>query len=481
MLQGFAWETIRSGSRANGSGGIKSVLVTARHKTVFLTLASLALAWTAGPLYARGGQAGAAPQSSAQAQPAPAPTPQPNGEGMLGKLSATGSAKFSSAQIISASGLKSGEEVNRESLQLAANRLAMTGLFSDVQYRFQSIGPKVNVQFQVTDARTLHVSFDNFPWFTNAQLSADIRESVGLFDGTAPESGSYVNAIGNAIESQLQKIGVQGRVEHRLIERPVGSGMEVQFRLVGVTLNVGKVEFTDPLAQHDERVAERLQDLIGKPFSRYYTDVFVAEQVQPIYLSQGYLDVRFGAPEARFSGNPNQPDLSSVIVVVPVYPGKQYKWAGATWSGNTVFSSQALNQMVGLNPGQTADGLAIAAGWQKVQQAYGAKGYLDASVNAQPSFNTAKVTASYSVTINEGQPYRMDKLVISGLSVEAEQRVRDAWLIHPGQTFDLNYYNDFLDNVVKKALAHLPVHYQHIGRYIQRNQNHTVDVMLDFQ
>lgn len=460
-----------------GPDGIKSVLVAAGHKTVLPTLAALALAWTVAPLYARAGQTGAAPQGPAQAKPAP----QPNGEGLLGKLSATGSAKFSSAQIIAASGLKSGEEVTRQTLQLAANRLAQTGLFSSVRYGFQSMGRFVNVEFQVVDARTLHVSFDNFPWFTNAQLSADIRKRVGLFNGTAPESGSYVDAIGSAIESQLQELGVQGRVEHRLIERPVGSGMEVQFRLVGVTLTVGKVEFTNPIAQHDERVQERLQDLIGKPFSRYYTDVFVAEQVRPIYLSQGYLHVQFGSPKARFSGNPNQPDLSSVTVIVPVNTGKQYKWAGATWSGNTVFTSQALSKMVGLSPGQTADGLAIEAGWQKVKQAYGSKGYLEASVNAKPAFNTAKATVSYAVTVNEGQPYTMGKLVISGLSVEAERRVRNAWLIHPGQTFDRSYYNDFLDNTVKKALAHLPVHYQHIGRYLQKNRNHTVDVMLDFQ
>lgn len=449
------------------------------HKTLFPTLAALALAWTAGPLYARAGQSGAAAPGSAQTQPAPAP--QPSGEGVLGKLTATGSAKFSSAQIITASGLQSGEQVTRQTLQMAANRLAKTGLFSGVQYRFQSIGRFVNVEFQVTDAATLHVSFDNFPWLTNAQLFAAIRKKVGLFDGTAPESGTYVDAIGSAVESQLQKLGVQGRVEHRLMPRPVGNGNEVQFLLVGVRLTVGKVEFTNSLAQGDERVQQRLQDLIGKPFSRYATDMFVAEQVRPVYLSQGYLHVKFGSPEARFSGTPDQADLSSVNIVVPVQPGKQYKWAGATWSGNTVFTSQALSKMVGLDPGQTADGLAIEAGWQKVHQEYGSKGYLDATLNPKPSFHTAKATVSYAVTVNEGQPYTMGKLVISGLSVEAEQRVRKAWLIQPGQTFDHDYYDNFVDNLVKKALAHLPVHYQHIGRYLQRNQNHTVDVMLDFQ
>lgn len=444
--------------------------MAARHNPILPLLAALALVSSAFPCYGRTQNATAASQPGQAANPIP-----------LGAVSASGSAKFTSAQIATATGLKPGEPVNRKALQVAANRLASTGLFSSVHYRFSSLGGKVNVQFQVADARTLHVSFDNFPWFTDRQLSEDIRKQIGLFDGTSPESGSYVHEIAAAIETQLRAVGVQGRVEHRLIERPVGSGREVQFRLVGVTLNVASVRFTDPLAQNDERVEDRLEDLIGKPFSRYYTDVFVAEQVQPIYLSQGYLQVRFGSPEARFSGNPNQENPDQVLIVVPVHRGKKYAFGGIHWNGNTVFDADTLNRMVGLRSGQTADGLAIEAGWQKVRQEYGSKGYLDAALNVHPSFDNAKATVSYNVHVTEGQPYGMGKLVISGLSVKAERRVRRAWLIRPGQTFDLDYYRAFLADIAKKALAGMPVHYQHIGRYLQRNKNHTVDVMLDFE
>ena len=412
-------------------------------------------------------------------QPAP---PGPPGTGVLASATATGSSKFSSSEIIAASGMKQGEPVTRATFQLAANRLAETGLFSEVHYRYSSQGQNVTVQFQVADAKTLPVTFDNFPWFTNDQLDAAIRQSVGLFDGTAPEFGTYVDEIAAAIKQQLTKLNIAGRVEHRVIERLVGSGLEVQFRLVGPSLNVGKVEFTDSLAQHDERVAARLQDLIGKPFSRYYTDIFITEQVRPIYLSQGFLQADFSPPEARFSGNPNGPELSPVTIVVPIKPGPRYVWGGAQWTGNTVFSAAALDRMLGLSTGQTADGLAIEAGWQKIREQYGSKGYLDATLDPTPSFDSAKSTVTYSVAINEGQPYRMGKLVITGLAVEAEKRVRKAWEIHPDQTFDLGYYHAFMNSIVKEALAGLPVHYQRIGHYLQRHEKkHVVDVLLDFE
>jgi outer membrane protein assembly factor BamA len=418
--------------------------------------------------------------ASSQAQAQSQATP--SGEGVLGAITAAGSKRFTPAQIAEASGLKVGEQVNRETLQMAANKLAKSGLFSDVHYRFSSQGPNVSLEFQVTDANTLPVAFDNFPWFTDEELDKAIRQSVELFDGTAPEDGSYVETIAAVIKKQLEAVGVPGRVEHRVLERPIGPGLEVQYRLVGPTLTVGSVQFTDPLAQHDERVSERLQDLVGKPFSRYYVDVFAAEQVQPIYLSQGFLKVQFGAPEARFSGDPNHPDLGHVVVIVPVTPGPRFTWGGASWSGNTVYDAAALNRMMGLSQGQTADGLAIEAGWEKIRQECGKKGYLDVSLDAEPNYDDAKATVFYNVRLSEGEPYTMGKLVITNLSLEGEKRLRKNWLLRSGQTFDLEYFNIFLSEVVKEALAGTPVNYQHIGHFLQRDRKtHIVNVLLDFE
>lgn len=464
----------------SGSDGLKSRPVWAKHKTVLGCLAAFVLAscGIAAPVAAQEPASPASNPAAPQSQNAPAPS----GKGVLGSITVTGSQKFSSEAIASASGLKVGEAVGKEDLQVAANRLAATGLFSSVRYRFSSKGDSVSLEFQVADAKTVPVTFDNFPWFTQKELDEDIHKRVGLFDGTAPESGSYLDAIGVAIKKQLEAIGVPGRVEHRLIERPIGSGHEVQFRLVGPTLTVESVQFTDPLASNDQRVTERLQDLIGKPFSRYYVNVFAAEQVRPIYLSQGFLQVQFGPPEARFSGNPNHPDLGRVTVIVPVKPGPKFTWSGVKWSGETVFNAAALDRMIGLSTGSPADGQAIQAGWQKIRDAYGAKGYLDISLDAEPVYDDARSTVAYNVKVSEGGPYRMGKLVITGLSLEAEKRVRKAWLLRKGKTFDLRYFHSFLTDIAKEALAGLPVHYQHIGRLLDRNEKrHTVDVLLDFE
>jgi outer membrane protein assembly factor BamA len=410
-----------------------------------------------------------------QAAAAQAPAAAP-----LAAVSFAGSRRFSAEQLQTASGLAPGRPVTRDDLQAAADRLAATGLFTSVRYRFATGPEGVRVEFQLEDAPTVPVVFDNFPWFTDDELRQALQQRLGLFDGTAPEAGSYVEAIGAELEKLLAERGVQARVEHRLLARPEGNGLEQLFRVIGPVSPVVRVEFSDPLAGNDPHIAERLGDLIGKPFSRYATEVFLIEQVRPVYLSHGYLRVELGTPEARLEGNPNRPQ-PGLVVRVPVTPGPVYHWCGASWSGNSVLRAEELDRLLGLREGQVADGVALAGGWERIRQRYGASGYLDVQLELQPAYDDAHACVRYQVTVTEGRQYRMGRLVISGLSPEAEKRVRQAWLLHPGQVFDLDYYRAFLDEIARRALADLPVHFERIGHLLDRHPAQgTVDVLLDF-
>ncbi|HEX2711579.1 MAG TPA: POTRA domain-containing protein, partial [Candidatus Acidoferrales bacterium] len=116
-------------------------------------------------------------------------------EGKITAIKVNGSQRYTEAQIAAASGLHAGDTASREKIQAAADRLAQLGPFSDVQYRFASSKEDVTVTFQVRDAPATPVSFDNFPWFTDAELADALRQAVGLFDGTAPEQGGILDAM----------------------------------------------------------------------------------------------------------------------------------------------------------------------------------------------------------------------------------------------------------------------------------------------
>jgi outer membrane protein assembly factor BamA len=432
---------------------------------IFLALLSLVLL--------RG--AGASPLR-AQSQAAP------NDSGKLASISVTGSKKYSSDQVVAASGLHVGDPVRRNDFQAAANRISELGLFSSVRYRFSSRGENVTLEYLVEDAPSVPVSFDNFPWFTDDELTQAVKQSAVLFDGTAPESGSILDEMADSLNKLLETRGVHAAVKHSVIFSPDGSAKLQQFKVVGSSLNVNAVEFSDPLAAQEPHVQERLSDIVGKPFSRFAMDLFDFEQVRPIYLQKGYLRIRFGMPMARFTGDPSKPLASTVVMIVSIEPGPVYKFGGIAWSGNSAVPASELGAAVGIKSGETADGMKIEAGWDRARETYGHHGYLDTKINPETIYDDPAAAVRFKASIVEGPQYRMGDLVLTGLSIEGERRLRDAWKIAKGEVFDRAYVDDFVAKGAKASFGELPFHYEKLGHWLRSDpKTGIVDVLLDFQ
>ena len=400
----------------------------------------------------------------------------------LDSVLVAGSMRFTSEQIVAAIGLQPGATVGREELQGAADKLAALGLFSNIQYRFSTVANGVKVTYQVSDVPALPVAFDNFPWFTDEELAAGIKSSGILFDGGAPTKGTILDAMSGALEKLLDAHNVHARVSHEVIAQPFNNQSVQEFRVENTDLTIQKIDFSDPLAQNDRVVQERLPDLIGKPYSRSRVELFEFEQLRPVYLTHAYLKVHFGQPQAHFAANPTNQLSGQLIVAVPIDVGVPYLWGGVEWKGNDSVPAQDLNKFSALLPGDPADGNKIQSIWETARAAYAQLGFLDAALNPVPTFNDLTKRVKYEVEVSEGPQYRMGKLVLTGLSMEGERRLKKAWSIAPGAVFDKSVYDDFVSTGIKAAFVGLPVHYDKIGRFLQLDpQNAKVDVLLDFQ
>lgn len=412
---------------------------------------------------------------------------------VLGEIHATGSRRYGDAQVAAAAGIKPGDTITREQIQEIADRLSQTGLFARVNYDFTSKGNKIALVFELADAPTVPVSFDNFVWFTDEELSAAIRETVPIYDGNSPREGALVDDMTAALTKLLADRGVAGSVTHTLITQPTSNDMMMQFRVEGPAFTIDSVGFSDSLAQVSEKLRDRKSDLIGKPFSRYAIDVFENEQVRPIYISTGHVRVRFGAPVVRLDDEAGKsPDKSSsgasggrVPVTLEIDPGPVFSLGGFAWNGAKALDDKTLANLVVVKPGEQADGMRLAAGWQRVEDEYARRGYLDAKVTPEPIYDDAAAKVTYRVAIDEGPQYRMGAMVITGLSLDAEKRLRAAWQIPPGQVFDRLTFDDLLTKIEKPTMeifSDIPVHYAQMGHWLRTDaEKHTVDLLLDFQ
>src|SRR5579862_5253664 len=423
--------------------------------------------------------------SNAEAQTPPPPTTQNNSTAVLREVKADGLKTFTSEQVTTLSGLQIGQSVGKDDLQGAADKLVQSGVFAHVKYNFQSRADGLVVTFHLEEADRMPAYFDNLPWFTDGELNEAIRPKLPFYSGTLPGAGAVVEQAADAVSQFLATHGLQAAVEHTVVANPNGDGTIQEFHIEGSSLSIASLDFSDASLNTSKVVQQQLAELKGKPYSRMAIDLFLTEQIRPIYQKQGYLRAKLGPPEIRLTGNPNQKLPEKIPVFVPVVPGDVYKWKGVEWSGNSLLSTTTLNGDMGLKPGEVADGMAIEGGLDHIREEYAHVGYLEAKIDPVANFDDQAHTVSYRVRVDEGGSFKFNALTITGLSPGAEKKLRDAWSIPQGEVFDKTTFEDFLTKLETKPhdiFGTLPVHYDNVGHWVQPDDaKHTVDVLLDFK
>jgi outer membrane protein assembly factor BamA len=417
--------------------------------------------------------------SSIQAQTAPAAT------AMLREIRSDGLKSLPEPQVVALTGLQPGTPAGRDDLQAAADKLLQSGLFTKVKYNFQTRTDGVLVTFHVEEAPRIPAYFDNLPWFGDVELNDAIRKKLPFYDGTLPNAGAVVDLAADALNEFLVTHGLQAAIEHQALANPNGEGDVQQFHIEGASLRIFSLQFSDPSLNSSLTVQQQLSELKGKPYSRMSIDLFLVEQVRPIFQKQGFLRAKLGPPEVRLTGNPNQKLPEQIPVYIPVTPGAVYRWKGVQWTGNSLFSSITLTGDVALAAGAVADGMTLEAGWDRIREEYAHRGYLDAKIDPVASYDDQAHTVAYAAHVEEGAPYKLGAMVITGLSTAAEKRLRDQWPIPAGELFDKTLYEDFLSKLQTQpaqVFGDLPVHYDEVGHWLQPDPNKsTVDVLLDFK
>jgi len=393
-----------------------------------------------------------------------------------------GSKRFSEEELARTAGLEPGTVVTREDIQAGADKLSKIGWFNQVSYRFQTTAKGVEIDFTLVDAPTAPLWFDNFPWFSDAEIAAAMRAAGVLYDGTAPDSGVVLDAMREALAGLLKAHNIPGDVEGEMIQAPASDGMVERFRVSGVELRVNSLEFTDPTASDDPGVKQLLDTIVGKPYSRYNLAIFLSEQVRRLYVTKGYLRVKFAEPVALFAVEPGKPLPNEVSLRVGVEPGVLYHWGGATWSGATAMDAAALDAVLGFKTGDPANGEEIEGAWGRVTAAFGKRGYIEAKVAPTPQYDDAAARVTYAVHVAQGNQFRMGQMILTGLSLDAERKLLANWKLPRGEVFDNSYYEDFVNQGARAIFKDTPVHINRIGRLLRPNpQTKTVDVLLDFQ
>jgi outer membrane protein assembly factor BamA len=404
---------------------------------------------------------------------------------VLKELHADGIRVLTEPQFVQLTGLAIGSQVGRKDLQDAADILVRSGLFAKVNYSFTTRNDAVIVTYKLEENPRLKVSYDNFPWFSDSELSDAIRIDLPFYDGTLPDAGTVVDRAANSIAAFLSSKGTVATVGHDVIVNPLADGSLQQFHVEGISPRIAGVEFSDTTLSDNRAVQAHLPEIRGKAYSRMAIDIFLAEAIRPVYQELGNLRATLGPAEVRLSGDPRQKLPEQIPIFVLCKPGPVYQWQNVEWGGNSALSAIALTNVVGMKAGEVANGVKIEGGWDRVRDEYGHLGYLETKVNAEPVYAEQAHKVSYKVSISEGVQFHFNAMTITGMSLAGEKLIQDAWPQKPGDVFDKKIFDDLLNRLERHretVFKQLPIHYDTVGHWLQTDAaKGTVDVLLDFK
>ena len=417
-------------------------------------------------------------QTSVGAQPVPA------ADAKLIEVKASGSKRFTQEEIAAASGLMVGTIVGDETFRKAARQLGETGAFDAISFTFSYSAAGTKLAFKVTDAeKFVPAHFADFVWFSDKDLLQKLHERAPLFDGELPTTGRLPDQVSDILQAMLVENGIPGHVDYLREPGKDGQLAAIDYSVSNVTIRIRNIEFRGAGKDELELLEDASKRLSGRDYSRALLASFTQHVVLPVYHDRGYLKAECSAPQPKVikavvPTEGDQETITTVDVALEIMPGTQYKLKGWTWSGNKNIPTIDLQGLLHAKTGKPANTVQLEDDLRAVQELYGSRGYVTATIKADAQYDDQADTVDYLLLVTEGSVFHMGELEFRGIDNALTARLREAWKIRPGDVYDATYLKGFL--VQARKLLPASMDWEVTPHVTAMARDKTVDVDLQY-
>jgi outer membrane protein insertion porin family len=367
--------------------------------------------------------------------------------------------RFNETQASKATGLQTGDSVTQAQLAAAVDKLAKSGAFENVSFRYSTNGNSLNVEFQVVEiSRLLPCVFDNFVWFSDAELDKALRNRVSFYAGGVPESGATSEEVRVALRDMVRANGITGEVT--VIPSIAGMGQPVSafvYSVSGVAMPIRSIRFAGNVAITASSLEAASSQIIGRDYSVSFVSQFAGAGLVPLYRKQGYLRARFEKPDGAPLHSNDTAIVQPVEVALSVEEGSIFYWEKAEWTGNRIFTSEELNRLLGMKPKEVANQEKIDAGLTAIKRAYDTRGFIEAAVKPKEILDDTARLTTYDVAVDEGAQFHLGVVHFEGLPEVASKELIKSWQLKPGDVYDASYPGAFVSKVAIGKLKELGI------------------------
>ncbi len=391
-------------------------------------------------------------------------------------LAIEGNQNYSSETILAAARLHVGDKAGKPEFEAARQRLAATGAFQNVGYRFAPAkdGKGYDAAIVVSEliGALYPLRFDDLP-ASDAQLRALLKQKDPLFGdkipATKPELDRYVRWISEYLAAQGYHEPVAAKVTSQAT-----SGLLVVFRPAKALPSIARVKFTNTGDVPATLLSSAMYDVAaGVLYTESDFRQLLDTTARARYEARGMIRVVF----PKVATAPAK-DVDGIEVTVQVEPGPVYKLGRVGFTGSPTSSRQELTKLANLKTNQTVNFDDVKAAQERMAQNLRREGYLQPSSEVKRDINDQDHIVDLMFQIAPGPQFTLGKLDIVGLDIESEPTIRKMWGIPPGKPFNPEYPDHFLKVVndqgifdnLKKTRSETKVN----------QKAHTVDVTLYF-
>ena len=364
---------------------------------------------------------------------------------ILDTIVVSGLKNFSDKTVVAYSGLRKGQniQVPGEEISNVLKKLWNLELFSDVNIYISDISGQ---------SAKLEISVDELPTLNEYKINGIKKgQSESIIDETELSEGkrlseSFLTNTKNYIENKFRKDGFLN-TSVNLITRPDTIGSNKLNLIVDVNkgerIKINDISFNGNEVFKDSRLKTKLKKTKKKFLGRFWKksklipDDFETDKENLIsyYKEKGYRDARITYDTIIKN------DEETIDIVLDIDEGNQYYFGKIDYIGNSSFSDYQLNQILGIEQGDSYNGVLLKERIQDekpdandLSNLYQNNGYLFSSVNAV-EVSAENDTIDFEIRINEGKLASFNKISVVGNTKTNDHVIYRELRIKPGELY----------------------------------------------
>lgn len=356
--------------------------------------------------------------------------------------------------------VKVGDIFNRVSVDDDIKNLYDTSFFHNILVREELVAEGVDSNgVRIPRSYTLTYVVQGKPIITEIRFTGNKKHSTSKLrrkltskTGEPMDERKLFNDKQEVLK-MYQKAGLQKTtVEFKpTINESLGRGF-VTFEIVeSPRVKIKNVVFEETQAFSQRKLRKSIKTRRWWIFSwitssgRFKDDVFEddKEKLRNFYADYGYIDMELKEPQFEY------PKTNKLILHLPISDGPQYRVGVVDFKGNDLFSENQIIQnltskegeknrrSLQLKTGQVFSPNRLRKDTEAIQDFYGARGYIEARIRAEPIADIEKSSLDLRYNVDEGEKFYVEKIEIQGNTKTKDKVIRRELAITPGVTFDM--------------------------------------------